>query len=254
MQTTTCSVFALLALAAALAVSQPPPTPAPHVTIVVDASQFIEHMPKGTILAHEPAADRRSPASLPAGSWLFNNLAIVLRSQAYPYAFTTIPRTATYHLFVRGHGTDRTSFRVSLGDQQTSAIFGNQPLSWKHGGSFQLRQGPLEVVLSRVVLGPQTGSTFNALVLTTDPDFHESALREYELQPDVAMLRSYTLPPRTSAVKFGDVNGDAKTDFFAADGNYAGSVFDHSGARLWSYSNEEQDARARSGFEAPGLI
>ena len=214
-------------------------------------------MPKGTILAHEPRAggpQRTASAVLPPGSWLFNNLAIALRSQAYPYAFADIPRTGRYRLLVYSHGTEGASFRVSLGAQQTSEIFGNEPLRWKDGGAFDLRQGPLEVVLSRVVLGRAGGSIFNTMVLTTDRDFQTESLKAYELQPDVALLKEYPLPPRSSAVKFGDVDGDLRSDFFVLDGNYAGSMFAHDGRRLWTYENEQEGVRARSGFEAPGLL
>ena len=220
-------------------------------TVVLDASAFFEHMPKGTIIAQAGAG--RQPGSLPPDAWLFNNTALVMRSQAYLYARAEIPEAGTYHLFVRSHGGEAASFRVSVGDKQTSAIFGNAPLSWKAGGTFELKKGPVDIVLSRVVLGRPAGSTFDVLVLTKNAAFAEEDLRRYELHEDVTLLREYKIP-RASAVKFGDVDGDGKSDFFVLTSNYAGHMFNHEGRELWSYENEPEGARARAGFEAPGLV
>jgi hypothetical protein len=233
-------------------------------TVVVDASAFFEHMPKGTIMvqaggrggAPQPSASAqtgRQPAALQPDAWLFNNTALLMRSQAYLYARAAIPEAGTYHVFVRSHGGEATSFRVSIGDKQTSAVFGNAPLSWKPGGSFELKNGPVDVVLSRVVLGQTVGSTFDALVLTKKPDFSEEDLRAYELHEDVALLREYSIP-RASAVKFGDVDGDGKSDFLVLTSNYGGHMFSHDGRELWRWDNEPEGARGRAGFESPGLI
>ena len=227
-------------------------------TVVVDASHFLDDMPKGTILTQAPQGEgqgrRDQPGAVPQGSWLFNNIGIVLRSQAYPQAKAEIPAAGRYHLFVRSHGSERTSFRVSIGDKQTTEIFGNEPLRWKSGGAFELKKGAVEVVLSRVVRGASAGATFNALVLTTDPNFKEDDLRALEFQPEVVLHKEYKLPGRSSAVKFGDVDGDGKSDFFALTSNYDGTMFAHDGRELWSYRNDEQGSRQRGGFEAPGLV
>ncbi len=224
-------------------------------TVVVDASAFFEHMPKGTIVT-QPGARQgggQPGPGLPPGSWLFKNTALVMRSQAYLYAKADIPEPGTYHLFVRSHGDERSSFRVSVGDKQTSAIFGNAPLHWKPGGTFELKKGRVDVVLSRIVLGAAQGSTFDVLVLTSKPDFQEAGLRPFEWPEDVALLKEYTIP-RSSSVKFGDVDGDGKSDFFVLTSNYAGYMFNHDGRELWSYQNDQQGSRERGGFEAPGLV
>ncbi|MBK5290237.1 MAG: hypothetical protein JJE04_00900 [Acidobacteriia bacterium] len=240
---------ALTAIAAGVAIfaaTQAAGVSAPA-TMVLDASAFFEHMPKGTIITQAPSRQ------LPADAWLFNNTGLVMRSQAYLYANVDVPEPGTYHLFVRSHGAANTSFRVSVGDKQTSAIFGNEPLTLKAGGSFPLKKGRTDVVLSRVVLGQSVGSTFDVLVLTKKTDFNENDLRPLELQPDVALLKEYTIP-RSSSVKFGDVDGDGKSDFFVLTGNYGGHMFNHAGRELWSYQNPEEGARQRGGFEAPGLV
>jgi len=223
---------------------QPQTAARPSGTVVVDDSAFYEHMPKGTIITQ---------GGVPQGSWLFNNSGLVMRSQAYLYVKASIPDDGRYHLFVRSAGSPGSSFRVTVGDRQTSAVFGNETLVLKPGGTFDLAKGQIDIILSRVVLGPKAGPTFDVLVLTTDADFTEEMLKSRELPDDVALLKEYTIP-RSSAVKFGDVDGDGKSDFFVLTGNYAGHMFDHEGRELWSYGNEEQGARQRSGFEAPGLI
>jgi hypothetical protein len=218
-------------------------------TVVLDASAFLEHMPKGTILAQ----GGRQGAAVPAGASLFNNIALTMRSQAYIQARAVIPEDGEYFLFVRSHGEPRSSFRVTIGDRQTSTVFGNEPLALKTGGSFRLKKGVVDVVLSRVVLGGAVGSTFNALVLTQDKDFREENLAAFELQPDVVLLKEYTIP-RSSAVKFGDIDGDGKSDLLVLTSNYAAHMFDHSGRELWSYQNEAEGAKGRAGFESPGLL
>ena len=231
-------------------------------TVVVDDSAFYEHMPKGTIITQaraqgpgqQPGAgQQQQQGALPQGAWLFKNSGLVMRSQAYLYAKADIPEAGTYHLFVRSHGGGDSSFRVSVGDRQPATLFGDEPLRWKRGGAFELKRGLTDVVLSRVVLGEAVGSTFDVLVLTKDAGFAEDDLKPLELHEDVALLKEYTIP-RSSAVKFGDVDGDGRTDFFVVTGNYDGRVFDHDGRELWSYQNEQEGARARAGFEAPGLV
>mgnify|MGYP003287523558 CR=1 FL=1 len=64
-----------------------------------------------------------------------------MRSQAYPSAKADIPEDGTYHLFVRSHGGADCSFRVTVGERQTSERFGDGPLGWKPGGTFELKKG-----------------------------------------------------------------------------------------------------------------
>jgi hypothetical protein len=220
-------------------------------TVVLDAAAFLEHMPKGTILAGGGRGGGAS--SLPPGASLFNNMGLVMRSQAYIQTRAEIPESGTWHLFVRSHGTERSSFRVLIGDKQTAAVFGNEPLTMKPGGAFELEKGKVDVTLSRVVLGGAVGSTFDVLVLTKNAAFREQDLARFELHPDVSLLKEYTIP-RSSAVKFGDVDGDGKSDFLVLTSNYAAHMFDHSGRELWSYQNEQEGAKGRAGFESPGLL
>ena len=55
-------------------------------------------------------------------------------------------------------------------------------------------------------------------------------------------------------MKFGDVDGDGKTDMFVLTSNYGGHMIDHAGRELWKYENPEEGSRQRGGFEAPGLV
>jgi hypothetical protein len=259
-----------------LSVSAVQRRPAPQpVTVVLDDSAFYENIPKGDIITQAavevegrpqrtqtqqrtagppPGSGRPLQVELPQGSWLFNNSGLVMRSQAFIYAKARIPRAGTYHLWVRSHGSQGSSFRVTVGDKQPSTLFGTEPLNWKTGGTVELKQGLVDVVLSRVVLGANdVGATFDALVLTQNADFKEADLKARELPDDVVLLKEYAIP-RSSAVKFGDVDGDGKTDFFVVTRNYDGVVFNHEGRELWRYENEPEGAQARGGFEAPGLI
>lgn len=111
----------------------------------------------------------------------------------------------------------------------------------------------MDIVLSRVVLGANTGSVFDVLVLTKKTNFREEDLKPLELQPEVSLLKEYKIP-RSSSVKFGDVDGDGRTDLFVLTSNYGGHMFDHEGRELWSYSNPDEGAKERGGFEAPGLV
>lgn len=264
--------------------AQARPTAGQPATVVLDDSAFYEDMPKGDIItqggmqggarptqetvqpqgavtqqqqqgvSQPPGGGRPPQGALPPGSWLFNNSGLMMRSQAFIYAKAEIPEAGTYHLSVRSHGSPGSSFRVTVGEKQPTTLFGNEPLTWKTGGTIELKKGLVDVVLSRVVLGANNvGSTFDALVLTKNADFKEADLKALELPDDVVLLKEYTLP-RSSAVKFGDVDGDGKTDFFVVTRNYDGQVFNHEGRELWSYENEQEGGRERAGFEAPGVV
>ena len=169
-------------------------------TVVLDDSAFYGEMPKGDLIAQTggqaaappqgaapPPATNQSPPGprpqpqqvpLPAGAWLFNNSGLVMRSQAFVCAKADIPEAGTYHLFVRSHGGVGSSFRVTVGEKQPATVFGDEPLAWKAGGTFELKKGTVDVVLSRIVLGAGgVGSTFDALVLAKDAGFREEDLK-----------------------------------------------------------------------------
>ena len=119
-------------------------------------------------------------------AWLFNNLALTMRSQAYLYTkaegfLNPVSITSS----CGATATRRVRSRVSIGDKQTTAILGNEPLTLKPGGTFELKKGRIDVVLTRVVLGGAVGSTFDTLVLTKKADFTEDDLKPLELPGDV---------------------------------------------------------------------
>lgn len=58
--------------------------------VILDDSAFYEYMPKGTIITQVGGR-----SALPAGSWLYNNTGLVMRSQAYLHASVEIPEAGT---------------------------------------------------------------------------------------------------------------------------------------------------------------
>lgn len=78
---------------------------------------------------------------------------------------------------------------------------------------------------------------------------HRGQSARYELQPDVSVLKEYTIR-RSSSVKFGDVDGNGKSDFFVLTPNCGGHMFNHDGREFWSYATDEESAKKRADFEA----
>lgn len=114
-------------------------------TIIVPASDFVYELPKGDILA--------SSWSL-REEWVFNNTAIVLNSLSNLMTHVTVPTDGKYQLFVRSKGNPNGSFKVAINDQVTETIFGYDSLmTWKPGGSFELKAGENVVKITRINRG-----------------------------------------------------------------------------------------------------
>lgn len=211
---------------------------APGETVIVPASDFLDRMPKGDIIA-EARGD----------SWYFNNTALVLNSKTNLITWVNIPAAGKYYLYVRSQGTRGKGFKVVVNDQVTDQTFGDSALCWKKAGSFDLKSGRAAVKLTRINPSP----TVDVLVLSKNPDLKEEAIIPYQLNPDVQLIKEYKLPV-SGIAKFGDVDGDKKTDFMILSRDFSAAVFNNAGKELWSWKAPDENARLRSEFEAPGVL
>ena len=216
------------------------PTDTGRVIIAIPATEFLYDLPDGNTIIDAQAA--RVP-------WLFNNTAIVMKSLSNMITRVNIPQSGRYYLFVRSIGREGSSFRVAVDDKVTDTAFGQDSVTWKRGGGFDLTEGEASVKITRV----SRGALFDVIVLSPDSTLTEADIISYQLHPDVKLIRSYDIPP-AGAVKFGDVTGDGLTDFMVLERNFSTHVYDHSGSRLWSWTAPEAYARERSGFEPPGVV
>lgn len=230
-------IFLLLTIVTSKSFAKPPAG-----TVIIPASDFIDEIPKGNIITD--AGSLRT-------SWVFNNTGIVLNSNVNLIAEVTIPEDGTYNLFVRSQGERANGFKVAVYDKVTDSVFGQQPLGWKRGGSFNLKKGKTYVKITRIT--PGSGSVFDVLVLTKNNSIKDEDVIPYQLPDDVKLLKEYKIPS-SGAVKFGDVDGDGLTDFMVLEGDFSAHVFNNAGKELWSYKAPEANVRERSEFEAPGVL
>jgi hypothetical protein len=216
------------------------PNYAPPGTVIVPASSFLDRMPKGDLLA-EARGD----------SWYFNNTAITLYSMTNLITFVNVPEAGKYYVYTRGSGARRNSFKVVVNYKVTADKFGDTTLAWKRSETtFDLTPGRTAVKITRIV----PGSTFDVVVLSKNPNLTEDDIKPYQLDPDVVLLKEYRSPVFPGLPKFGDVDGDKKTDFLVLSNDFSATMFNNAGKELWSYKAPEENARLRSEFEAPGVI
>jgi hypothetical protein len=209
-------------------------------TIVLDASAFLDEIPKGHIITDAAAL------GVP---WLFNNTGLEMRSRSNYVIRVQVPEAGTYHLFARSHGRARSGFRVAIGDRVIQTDLGDEPLRFERAGVFELPAGTVDVRLMRIEGRP----VLDVLVLTKNPGFREEDLLPLQLHEEVELVREYRIP-RSRVVKFGDVTGDGAMDFMVLTPEYSAHVFDHDGRELWSYRAPAEGEAARAEFEAPGAI
>lgn len=209
-------------------------------TVIIPASDFLQEIPKGNII---------TDAATQQTEWLFNNTAIVLKSETNLITRVAIPADGNYYVYVRSIGEKGSSFKVVVNDNVTDSSFGNQALAWKRGDAFTLKGGKTVVKITRI----DPGSIFDVVVLSKNPSLKEEEIRPYQLDADVKLLKEYKIPP-SNAVKFGDVDGDGRTDFMVLEPNFSAHVFDNRGKELWSWKAPEEYAKERSEFEAPGVL
>lgn len=209
-------------------------------TIIIPASDFLEEIPKGNIITD--AFAQKVP-------WLYNNTAIVLNSETNLMKKIAIEKSGKYDLYVRSLGTAKSSFKVAVNDKVTDASFGNGALNFVKGGTFELNKGLNYIKITRISSDP----IFDALVFTQRTSITEADIEGTQLNPDVKQLKEYTIPT-TNTVKFGDVDGDGKTDFLAIEPDFSAHVFDHFGKELWQWKAPAEYVKERSEFEAPGVL
>ncbi|MBI4903087.1 MAG: hypothetical protein HY820_05590 [Acidobacteria bacterium] len=207
-------------------------------TVIIDAEDFFHEIPQGDLMAD--ATNLRV-------DWVHRNTAITLRSKEDAVARGQVPAAGLYHLYVRSQGQG--SFRISVNGKLDAATYGTGVMQFKQGGQFQLAKGPVELRLTGVTPSP----SLDVIVLTTDTNFLEPALKRYELPASVKLLKEYKIP-RAAATKFGDVTGDGKTDYLVIERDWSAHMFDHDGRELWSHQAPEPNTRLRAEFEPPGSV
>ncbi|TDH24209.1 hypothetical protein EXU57_15460 [Segetibacter sp. 3557_3] len=208
-------------------------------TVIIPASDFLEEIPKGNTITDAG----------PMGDWLFNNTGLVLKSATNLMTTISVPEDGAYTLFVRSKGEQGSSFKVAINDKVTDSTFGRTQLTWTNAGAFHLKKGQAYVKITRI----NPGSIFDVLVLTKNNQLKAEDITAYQLNPDVQLLKEYRIP-MSNAVKFGDVDGDGKTDLFVLEPDFSAHVFNHDGKELWSWKAPEEYTRERSEFEAPGVL
>jgi len=209
-------------------------------TIIIPASDFLDRMPKNNII---------SEAGQLNADWIFNNTAMVLNSETNLISKVEVPEDGTYFLYVRSLGKKGAGFKVVIGDKVSAKTFGTDALSWKKAGSFDLKKGITDVKITRIDPSP----VFDVVVFSKNPDLKEEDLKPYQLNSDVQLIKEYKIPA-SGAVKFGDVDGDKKTDLFVISPNWNVTMFNNDGKELWSWQAPTEYTKERSEFEAPGIV
>ncbi len=246
--------------------------------IVVDATQFLAELPDGDNATNGPGNGGRgggggggrrgrggtsAPASAPAPAaraaipvgaeppFTFENFSVNLRVATPFGAKVDVPAAGKWYLYVRSRSIgEGSSFKVSVDGQLTTQIFGDGEAALKSGGSFDLKAGPTKVTLTDI----HPGSALETILLSQNPSMTDADLPPLQYPEDIVLLKEYTLPVLIDGVKFGDLNGDGKTDLVVLTPNYSTYAFDNSGKELWHWDAPEAGTVQRSEFEAPGNV
>jgi len=213
-------------------------------TIIVPASDFLDRNPKGNTI---------SDAGSLKADWIFNNTAVVLNSKTNLITRINVPEAGLYYLYVRSSGSRGNSFKVSVGDKVTDQTFGTDVLSWKQGDTFQLKKGMTDIKITRINASATAASAVDVVVLSKNAALKEEDVKPFQLNPDVELIKEYKVPNGVIA-KFGDVDGDKKTDFATISSDWSVTMFNNSGKELWSWKAPVENTRLRGEFEAPGLL
>jgi hypothetical protein len=208
--------------------------------IVVDASRFVGQIARGHVITD--AAALRVP-------WVFNNTALQMRTNHNYVVRVEVPAAGRYHLYARTHGDSTSGFHVAIGERVVRREVGNAPMRLERIGEVALPRGPVDVRLMRIEGRP----VLDVLVLSTRADLRDDDLRPLQLHREVTLRREYPIP-RSTMVKFGDVDGDGRTDFAVFAPGYSTHVFTFDGTRRWTWEAPADGERLRAEFEAPGAL
>lgn len=214
-------------------------TVAPASTVIIPATSFIGGMPKGDVIADAPP-----------NIWYFNNTAFVLNSLTNLITWVNVAEAGRYYVYVRSSGSKGKGFKVVVADQVTPERFGDTLLTWKRGSAFDLKAGRTVVKITRINPSP----VVDVIVLSKNPNLKEEDIKPFQLNPEVVLLKEYKLPVFPGLPKFGDVDGDHKTDFLVLSPDFSAAMFNNAGKQLWSYQAPAENVKLRSEFEAPGVL
>lgn len=209
-------------------------------TIIIPASDFFDDLPKGNVIVN---ADGQEP------HWLFNNSGIMLKSETNMMKQITVPEDGSYTLYVRSVGGKNSSFMVAVNDQLSNTKFGDTVFTFKKGGVFELKKGPAYVKITRI----DPGMIMDVMVLSKNTALRDEDIKPYQLNPDVQLLKQFKVPGRGVA-KFGDVNGDGRTDFLYLTKDFSAYIYDNEGRELWQWKAPGEYTKERSEFEPPGVL
>lgn len=209
-------------------------------TIIVPASDFLDEIPKGNYVT--TAVEQKQ-------DWLFNDTGIILNSATNIMTRIKAPEAGDYHLFVRSIGNGKSAFKVAVNDKVTDVFFGKNELNLENGGVFKLKKGWNDVKITRIT----KGAVFDVMAFSKNPALTEKDIYSKQLPDDVKLFKEYKIP-ESNAVKFGDVDGDGKTDFLVLERDFSAHVFNNEGKELWQWKAPEEFTKERSEFEAPGVI
>ena len=196
-----------------------------------------------------PLKDQVADATSLKVSWLFNNTALMLLSQASMETEIRIPEAGTYYLYARSKGARGSSFRVALDKKVSPSIAGGDTFSWQRIEKFDLPEGPIKLRITRIFTAP----ALDVLVLTKKENFTEEELRPLQLDGEVRLLKEYRLP-RPLSVNFGDANNDGKLDLIVMSEGFSAHIIDHDGKELWAYKAPPEGAEVRNVDDINGVI
>ena len=184
----------------------------------------------------------------------FESFSINLRVATPFSAKAVIPTAGNWNLYVRARSTVAGNmFKVKVGEQVSEKFFGNGAVGasgLESGGSFTLPAGPIKVTLTEI----KPGDAIEAVFLTQKTELTDADLAGLQYPEDLVQLKAYDLPVQIDGVKFGDLNGDGKTDLVVLTPNYSTYAYDNSGKELWHYDAPQDGTVQRSEFEAPGCV
>ena len=222
--------------------------------IIIDASDLLDDIPRH---------DLTMTASSAGVNWLYNDFGIQFRThsesmQSNYLKDVVYPESGTYYLYVRAVGSRQHTygqytdgFRIRLNDAYVDGTFGTEPQAvLTKAATIEAKKGETaHLWLTRITGRP----VLDCIVLSKNPNLTEEDLKKDQLPAYITQLHEYDLPG-TGIVKFGDLNGDGKTDMVALASNYSCRAYLNDGSLLWSWDAPEENSRRRAEFEAPGLV